>query len=489
MLGSKIKQILKSFDKREMTRFCEFVHSPYYNKHEKVMELISLFNEHFPDLDGDECSPKSLFQSLFPGEAFEKNKLSVVFTYAQRLLEDYLSLEKFQGREHWRAIFLLENLRQRKIYSLYEKRLKKVSKNVEHQTLSNRTQLFDHYLLSAEKYDYYDGIGKRQKDFSFQEKQNALDYFYLAEKFKDACEKQVRSKILNVDYRSRLMEATLAEIEQHQEEYSEIPGIYMYYKTYLMLSREGELQYYFDAYQFLVDHEKSFLRGELIQLYNYLQNYCIEKINEGRADFLKEVFKLYQLQLQNGLLIEDGYLSEWHYKNIVTTGIRLNELAWVHEFIEQYKQRMHPKSQENAYRFNLASYYHASGQYDQVLDLLTQVEYSDQRYNLGAKALLLRTYYEIDELEPLVSLTDSFRQYLLRNKLMSDGMRKGYYNLFKITKRCALIRSNRNYYSADRYRKELKQVEKQLKNTPVIFNRSWLEGKLSVLKEELLNIN
>ncbi len=488
MLGNKIKQILKSFDKREMTRFCEFVHSPYYNKHDKVQALISLFNEHFPEIDGDGFSPENLFKYLFPGEAFEKNKLSVVFTYSQRLIEDFLTIEKFQSREHWTSILLLENLRQRKIYSLYEKRLKKVSKNMEHQTLSNRVLLFDHYLLSAEKFDYYDGIGKRQEDDSFQEKQNALDYFYLAEKFKDACEKQFRSKALNVDYRSRLLESAVAEVEAHQEEYSQVPSIYMYYKFYLMLSRERELQYYFDAYDFLTTHEESFLRGELIQLYNYLQNYCIEKINEGQSDFLKEVFKLYQSQLQNGLLIEDGYLSEWHYKNIVTTGIRLNELPWVHKFIEAYKKTLHPKSEENAYRFNLASYYHANGQYDEVLDLLTKVEYSDQRYNLGAKALLLRTYYELDELEPLVSLHHSFRQYLLRNKIMSDGMRKGYYNLFKITKRCALVRSNRGFYGTDRYKKELRQLEKMLENAPAVFNRSWLEEIFNSLKNELVSI-
>jgi hypothetical protein len=216
MLGNKLKQILISFDKREMTRFCEFVHSPYYNKHEKVQALISHLNEHFPDIEGEDCAPNTLYQHLYPGEAFEKNKLSVVFTYSQRLVEDFLSLEKFQGRAHWKSILLLENLRQRKINGLYEKNLQKVSKTIEDETLSNRAQLFDHYLLSAEKYDYYDGIGKRQEDFSFQEKQNALDYFYLAEKFKDACEKQVRSKILNVDYRSRLMDAAIAEIEHHQ---------------------------------------------------------------------------------------------------------------------------------------------------------------------------------------------------------------------------------------------------------------------------------
>lgn len=465
-----------------MSRFYEFSHSPFYNKHEKVKALVNYLHYIYPCFDGEEMRPEKLYEIIYPQESFQKNKLAVIFTYTQRLLEEFLTLEIFDRKENWKSILLLENLRQKKINHLYEKRLDKVSKTMNRQFQSNRIQLFDYYLLYAEKCDYYDGIEKRRKDFSFQEKLDALDYFYLAEKFKDACEKFSRYKILNIVYRSRLMEAAVEEIESNHQEYMVIPGIYTYYKFYLMLSRENELQYYFDAYDFLVEHESSFLRSELILLYNYLQNYCIEKINAGQSQFLKEIFRLYKSQLSNGLLIEDGYLSEWHYKNIVTTAIRLTELDWVYDFIEDFKKRLRPEAQENAHRFNLASYYHASGQFDKVLELLTQVEYSDQRYNLGAKALLLRTYYEIDELDPLISLTDSFRQYLLRNKLMSDGMRRGYNNLFKLTKRFALIRSNRGFYSKERYQKELKQAEKALANTNGVFNRSWLEGKMKLLK-------
>ena len=105
---------------------------------------------------------------------------------------------------------------------------------------------------------------------------------------------------------------------------------------------------------------------------------------------MKEIFLLYQLQLQQELIIDEGYLSDLHYKNIVTTGIRLQELEWVKQFIEEYREALRPAVRENAYSFNLASYYHAVGKYDEVLALLQEVAYSDFRYNLGAKALLLR---------------------------------------------------------------------------------------------------
>ncbi|MDX1666964.1 MAG: hypothetical protein R3350_07035, partial [Saprospiraceae bacterium] len=182
------------------------------------------------------------------------------------------------------------------------------------------------------------------------------------------------------------------------------------------------------------------------------------------------------------------YLSEWHYKNIVTTGIRLGEMDWVHNFIEQYRESLEPEARENAYRFNLASYYYAVGHFDGVLELLTKVEYSDLRYNLGARALLLRTYYDLGEYEALRSLRDSFKQYLLRNKLMSDSRREGYYNLFKFTHRAALLKMRVDYSSAESLNKDLSRLKRAVDASDAIFNRPWLLEKIGEIEEEVFSL-
>ncbi|HRJ15493.1 MAG TPA: hypothetical protein PLI34_10900, partial [Saprospiraceae bacterium] len=181
------------------------------------------------------------------------------------------------------------------------------------------------------------------------------------------------------------------------------------------------------------------------------------------------------------LLYEDGLLSEWHYKNIITTGIRLRRLPWVRAFIESQKERLPPDARDNAYRFNLAAYHHAAGEYDAVLQLLLQVEYSDVRYSLGAKALLLRTYYELHEWEALDSLVGSMRQYLQRNRLLADFNRNGYHNLFRFTRRAAAIRSQSAYLSDEKYRSELERLRRELSLAGEIFNKSWLMEKVEEL--------
>jgi hypothetical protein len=40
MHGSKLHHLLESLAPREMRRFVDFVHSPYYNKHERLQALV-----------------------------------------------------------------------------------------------------------------------------------------------------------------------------------------------------------------------------------------------------------------------------------------------------------------------------------------------------------------------------------------------------------------------------------------------------------------
>jgi hypothetical protein len=117
--------------------------------------------------------------------------------------------------------------------------------------------------------------------------------------------------------------------------------------------------------------------------------------------------------------------------------------------------------------------------------LLREVEYSDQRYNLGAKTMLLQSYYELKEYEPLFSLTESFRQLLMRDKNMSENFRKGYYNLFRLTRKAAYLRSRLEYLTADKAEMELERLKMTLAKTGEVFSRAWFEAKLMGLEEEI----
>ena len=464
-----------------MTRFRDFVYSPYHNKHADVRALVDYFCESYPDFKGITFNRRTIFNILFPGQKHDQGKLAVVFTYAYRLWEDFISLEVTRHQPVGHSIALLSHLRERGAdIPLFKRTLRAVENALNASPFRDSRHHLWNYQAASEADLFYAQQGKFEKDFSLQAKQDHLDRYLLSEKLKDACEMTVRKKILRVDYQATLLDPVLEEVGQKWETYCLVPSVAIYYQIYRLLN--GAHETYFDVVRDLEANERFFPLEERQLLYHYLQNYCIERINQGRSEFLRHSFQLYQLQLDKSLLLLNGFLPEGHYKNLVTIGLRLQENEWVRQFIHSFRELLHPGVAENAFSFNLASYYYATGQLDKVQELLLRVEYTDLRYNLGAKALLLRTYYDMEEDEALLSLSDSFEQYLKRNQLMADERVQSFRRLLRFTRRAMVLRARLDFSSNGKTKAGIEMLWEQVLRTDPIINKEWLVEKVEKLK-------
>ncbi|RMG83142.1 MAG: hypothetical protein D6714_10245, partial [Bacteroidetes bacterium] len=427
MTQNNLIKILQTLTRKEMTRFRDFAQSPYHNKHGDTRRLVEYLSAIYPDFSPSKTRREAVFQKIFPGQRFQNRKLAPVFTYARRLLEQFLSVEQLAITDTAADLFLLRQLRARRLYNLYEKKMAGLAPKAVAATEKTENPAAVAFEIAREKDQYFNQLYRTEFNRNLEEKQYWLDRFYLSEKLKDACELKFRGQILQLSGDLELSEEVLQLVGKHPEKFSDTPQIIVYFNIYKTLNANN-LSQYFETMTLFKKHESGFSKPELQNIYNYFQNYCIRRINEGDERFLAELFKIYQSQLEQGLLLVEDYLPEWHYKNIVTTGLRLGENDWVRDFIESWKGRLNPVIVENAYSYNLASYYYATRQYGRVLDLLVRVEYTDIRYNLGAKSLLLKTYFDLDEEEAFYSLTEAFQKFLKRNRLISDFQKAGYYN-------------------------------------------------------------
>lgn len=485
MYNNKVFLVLNSFSKKEMTRFFEFCHSPYHNKHKGVRALVKYLEKKYPDFSAKSCSKKKLLTRI---SGIKETDLPLIFTYTKRVLDAFLMIEEMDKDSSGKSIALLRQLREHKIYQSYEKEQRKTANAFFTPAWGSIDVLKDQYQLAYEADKYYQVISRRKDDSSLQKKQQFLDYFYIAEKLKDAVEMLLREQILQVQYSKRLLFSVVREVEENWDTYQHIPIIMVYFQVYQLVESKED-RYYFQLIESLEAQHKVLDRGELIYIYNILQNYCIQKINANHKVFLLELFKLYQSELEMDLLLEEGVLLEWHYKNIVTTALRLGELDWTANFIEEYKHQLNPDAYENAYRFNLAALSHARGDYGKVLELLVTLEYIDLRYNLGAKALLLRTYFEMGETDSLVSLSSAFKQFLKRNKLLSETRKKAYVKLFSFTEKLALLRDEIPYQERRLCLYKFEKIASAVDNSDNIFNKAWLEEKMAAVSSVLSTTN
>lgn len=477
MIENPLIHLLSTFSRKEMTRFNEFGHSPYHNKHDEVRALVGLFNDAYPDFSTS-VDRYQLFKQLYPGQDHDQSKLALIFTYTMRLADQFLIQEQLKGQEEELPIFLLRQLRQRKQFKYYERNIKKLDRTLQSLKLRDSDFYRLQYLKASEADNYYSQLNKREQDLNIQRKQDNLDNYYLSVKLRDACEMLLRARILKVEYSTGWLDTILKEVEQHLDFYTDVPSILVYYYIYQLILHEEDNRYR-EILPIVKKYAHQFKRTELQNIYNYLLNHCIRQVNKGSKYYLREAFELFKIQLDQKLLLdEEEYLAEHHYKNIVTIGLRLKEVRWIKNFIEQYKTKLPPATQGNAYQYNLAAYYYAVQNYDQVLELLLTVEYTDLWYNLDSKSLVLRTYYDLDEYEAFLSLQKSFKQLIRRNKLISDFQRLGYHNLLRFMNKAFKVKSEVGYRSDDKIKESVKELIQEITATTPIHNKGWLEGRI-----------
>jgi hypothetical protein len=239
-----------------------------------------------------------------------------------------------------------------------------------------------------------------------------------------------------------------------------------------LINNDNE-QHYYELIDLLAQHESKFPRTEIHDMYTFAQNYCIKKVNSGNVSYMSVLLNLYKTLLKKDLLLEGETLPQWYYKNIATIAIRLEDFDWAKKFIHDYKNKLAAVHRDNDFTFALAILHFSMKEYRKTLSYLINVEYTDVFYHLDSKSLLLRTYYELDDWEPLISLIITFKTYLKRNKLISSHYGLTYLNFVTIVNKLAQYKMGKNV--------NLATLKEEIATVKEIANIIWLQKKIAEL--------
>ena len=478
MRDSKLVKTFGLLEPNERLRFGEYVRSPYFNKHERLIQLADILVAAAPDFEGEQLSRLNLSKQIFGTDQLEYQKLSDLFTYLYRLLEKFIAQQAYDNDSAIKQNLLLASFRKkgmdRQFEQLTEKRTVPVSFIAEE-------RMMEDYKLHKERDLYFTAKDSRTKDKSIEQKALALDRFYLVAKLKSCCEMLNRQNIVREQYRIDFLDEILQLAQLHAAQEKPMPEILVYHCIALTIIDNSKEAHYHRLTQLLDSNASVMEADEVRSMYDFAQNYCIKKINTGRSDYLREIFELYKSLLANGLILADGQLSQWDYKNIVTVACRLQEFGWSEQFLNQYKDKLPEQDRENAYAYNLASMYYSGKEFGKAMKLLQEVTFTDVYYGLGARSLLLKIYYEAWEMDPLYSLFESFRTYLRRNDMVSEYQFKAHMNLVKLTHKLADLKVSMISSRKETVAKDLDKLRQRMASAGDITNASWLQEKMNEL--------
>jgi len=472
MRNSKLYSILAHFDKYEQNRFRKYILSPYFNKDQTLIDLFEHLIAHVNERLDTEVDKEKLWQHLNIGKQYDDVRFRKYCSDLLKLVEGFLAQHHYEQNTLHQATYLMEAVGKKKMDKLYNSTLKTVERLSEQQKF--RPSSFYYYQYEIEK-NYYELTQSEMKRTDKSNVENIilnLDYFYLAEKLRLYCSVLSRQYVVSHEYQLLFID----EIIQHIQKFGfeDIPAISVYYQIYLTQVESDNEAHYFKLKELLTRFGHVFPQKEAYVIYTYAMNYCIRRTNRGVQQFLKELFELYKELIEKEIIFTEAGLSPWDFKNIVQCALQLGEYSWAEEFINTHSSKLPENLRDNAVTYSLAQIYFYQKKHEKVISLLQTVEYEDFTYNLGSKSMLLATYYEMDELEPLYSLFESFRTYLNRHKDIPAQRRKNYSNLIKYTKKLTKI------MPGDKKAVEhLKQEIEVVKNVASI---NWLKEKIGELE-------
>lgn len=482
--NTKLIRAVRLLSPDERRQFRDFAHSPYFNKHDKVQLLSDLITDDSVLNKADDWTKHDIARHLFPGEVFHEQRVSDVMTYTYRLLSTFLQQQAFEGDKMTAHYCKSHAYREKGFDKEFLRIINQSPLRLDQDALTPEDFLYS-YQIEGEADQFHLARDSRTKDKSIERKTRALDLFFLSEKLYNTCEMLNRQNIVNVEFAIDMVEEVQQYIDNHFDDVSCYPYIAIYYHVLQTLRDPEEEDHYQRLVQLLETYNQKFDQEELRRMYDYAENYCIKKINQGQNDYLNEIFKLYKQLLQTGVILQDGLLTEGDFKNIVTVGTRLGAFDWTEQFIYNYQYYLPQEARENAFTYNLATLYYAQERYDDALPLLQTVEFNNVVYNLGARSMLLKIYYDQEEYDPLFSLIDSFDSYLRRNQTLSNYQYLAHKNLLKLVKRLANLRIRQVSSRKKTLQKDLQALQKRIQATEEIVNLKWLEEKVEEMEKNI----
>lgn len=474
----KLLDILRTLPIRDHQRWRDYVHADFFNRSEPLRRLCALLLEQAPAFNASRDDKHRWYAQLY-GQAvlYDDAKMNNLLSDLFGLLCDFLAALDARNE-------ILEQQRQR-TKALLDRHLDQAAGGA----LARFRQLLDQQLERTADWqrqeraywEMVETLHNRQPRRSVGEhvrrQVEATERLHLLEKARLYVSMTSLGQMAVLDFKDGPM--WQEELRQWRAAPSEHqPEAVLVYFAAIDVLEQPNADTFAALERRLHQHDSLFGREDALALYQVALNYCIRRINSGDAAANTDALRLYRTLLERDLLLKNGTLSQWTYKNIATAGLRSGAFEWTADFLETYRDALPNTERANAYAFNLASLYFEQQWFDKTLQTLQKVEFSDITYQMGAKLLQLKTYYRLQEFDALFSLLDATQQLLRRNRSLSEFGRQANLNFLKLLRKIAHWQAGRKDRFPRQHYRLRETLLKVVEQTKPVVNKEWLLRQL-----------
>ncbi len=478
MKNSKLLEFLQTLSASEMKDLGRYINQASSRDSKNLNGFYNYLCKHHPEFPEKKVAKETVSKKLFPKDANSIKKVQNLMYKLLQYLEDFLVVEELKYQEGAKKLLYLEALKRHKLDKYFFQKVKHIEDEWIEKSPQGLTHL--HYLYRLQEMCYLHPnycvtkempiTKKKLIDLSDQYALAVKLYWYLCYHHTDYhhnINSEDRPYFEDVD--------TLVEWAQ-QEHFQNIPSV-----KFLSLLLDSFYKDDFSNFQQLrtafTEAFHTFNNSERNDMALLLEDACMKNYKKGVLSSIQDAFELKRFLVEQEAIIEDGYIYETVFEDIVVIGCAANELEWTKRFIDNYYSYLDKGLQEDYIALCNAMIIFQKNKFTECLKLICATGQPNPRYGLRIRTLQLQCYYELEECYDLFeNLVNSFYKLLNRQPIFSDNIINRYSNFIRYTKQLQKMKFSDNI-------NRLPQLKEQFKNNPYIAHKSWLIKKIEELQK------
>lgn len=424
----KIIDVLRSFSKKDLRRFNEFVKSPFFNKNNNNVRLLDSLSKFHPAFSGRKLNTENIFREIFPGEAFNYKKLNNIISDLYLLAERFLIQTDFESGEKCNKKGLLKQLRLKQLYRIYEQVYAAYLKKLVSQKYVDEEHFLRLYELNDE-YLWYATIKKPNTELNIL--QAEFDNF-----IKYALTRILRFYSLmlheknqsNVSYNLTFFR----EITEHMKKNNYHEPIINLFATTVFLLETKDVKYYTELKTIKEKFFKSFSFEVQELIHIHLYDYAAYMVNFKCDDsYNRDMFEIHY-EMINEKFINPNRLLFPNFMNIVKIACRVGEYDYTEKFIRDFSASIPENEKTNVLNFCYGTLEFYKGNFNEALRCLSKTNFRNFIFKVQVKILHLQICYKLGLTEQALTAIDTFRHYLSREENLLNEHREAYGMFLKL---------------------------------------------------------
>lgn len=411
-ISVKFLRIYETFSQKEKKDFYLFVNSPYFNNKRNYTELLKKINT-------DESFLTNILSEKKRSTVW--NRLSELTSLAEK----FLILKELENNIHYNDKFLLQQLLDRRIFSIFLSKCEKViekGKNspIEH---SRFEQLGELYIMKSKLAFYKNDLNGISENYSLSSEYLTVD---LLIKVLHRLSEIYFQKINNLHYKNSGIDELINSIdfEKYLDFLNRSSSKFYYhvllsYNLYKFMTAPSEnVELYLKSVEIFKNKMKDLSTYYKTDYYSVLINSGIHLRNLKKLKDDRIIFSLFEAKLKEGITddISEKDFNLNRFGDYVIIALNLNKISWVEKFIEDYSNLLPEKYKENEINFVMALLEFKKKRYSEALEYQSKVKKSSNIFYILSTRLSIKANYLLGNYDNCFTEIERLKKFISKHK-------------------------------------------------------------------------